>query len=280
MTSGRRTAWAITLAAAAAFIAAIIPLTQRVGEFNRNKHFLNLHADPVYDRSFQVPGGGAATLNDAPAESLAPGRFAVRLDYGGRTIDIPVKTPPARDLPGLAAYDEWLKVLRLFAVERSPAGEPAHKPGSDQMLIVVRRTPEGFDPESWGAVRRIEWVFDYYRLKPDGTVEQFSRRWPRSGMSESRLQREARGEDAPDSKPDPRSAALAAIEPLNERTPEYFAALHVIPKLNVPRYKFNDTAFSPHVLGWTLPVSMLSVLAFCGGLIFAMAPRRAAPAPV
>jgi hypothetical protein len=61
--------------------------------------------------------------------------------------------------------------------------------------------------------------------------------------------------------------------------------MFVIPKLNVPEYKFSDTAFRIEVLGWTLPVTMASVLLIAGGVAFALAPRRrptpasAAPQP-
>jgi hypothetical protein len=55
--------------------------------------------------------------------------------------------------------------------------------------------------------------------------------------------------------------------------------MHVIPKLNVPKYKFNDTAFSFHTLGWTLPASMLSGLVFCIAFFFAIAPTRPPQTP-
>ena len=67
---------------------------------------------------------------------------------------------------------------------------------------------------------------------------------------------------------------LIDIPRLEDRTVEHFAAMHVMPKLNMPEHKFDDTALSPEVLGWTLPVSMCAVLAFAGGLVFAIAPRR------
>ena len=54
----------------------------------------------------------------------------------------------------------------------------------------------------------------------------------------------------------------------------YDFAMFVIPKLSVPDYKFNDTAFRLEVLSWTLPCSMCAVLAFLGGLVFAIAPKR------
>ena len=57
---------------------------------------------------------------------------------------------------------------------------------------------------------------------------------------------------------------LATITPLQERTWQYQAALHAIPKLNVPKYRFKDTAMK--AMGWTLPVAMFSGLGVIAGI--------------
>src|SRR6185295_8519145 len=108
----------------------------------------------------QVGGGGSP-----------PGIGSIRLDYAGRTIHIPVKTP-AGDLPNLTAYDEWLSALAVYEMTRDERGEQRRKAGTERLVIVVRRTPEGYDPETWGEVRRDEWLFDFYDLKRDGSVER------------------------------------------------------------------------------------------------------------
>lgn len=259
----------IVAGSALAFAAAIVPMTQRIAAFNKSAHFARLHVEPQIAREFKLTGYPAVKLTDAVTPD---GRSALRLEYAGSERLIPVKAPPVRDLPVLAGYEEWFKVLAINGVITDPSGRSAPAPGTDHLYMVARRTPEGFVPESWGSVRRVEWVFDIYELKPDGSVAMKTYRWPRSERSERNLT--ARNQSP---KADPREVALQQLPRLDERSVEYLVAMHVIPKLNVPEHKFNDTAFSPSVLGWTLPVSMLALLSLTGGLVFAIAPRRPIP---
>ena len=263
--SSRATMWAIVLAAGAIFAASAWALAGRIVEFNRTSHLVRYHAEILDRRAFQIGSYPEALLADA---ADAAGNPVLRLDYAGKTTLIPVKKPSLPNLPTLAAYEEWAKVLALNEVELDASGHSAAKPGTERLLIVVRRTPEGFDPETWGSVRRVEWVFDFYELKPDGSVTASARRWPRPDLREESFQKQAAESG------DQRLKALAAVPPLEERSIEYFAAMHVIPKLNVPQHKFNDTALNWRVLGWTLPVSMLSGLVLVPALFFAVAPRR------
>ncbi|HVU63043.1 MAG TPA: hypothetical protein VHC70_03640 [Phycisphaerales bacterium] len=270
MSKGRTISWLLVIVAAAVFVVSIVPLSRRIEAYNKSAGFLNLHGEPISSRELNVEGFPKGALTDA---QMPDGSSAVRLDYAGKSILIPVKAPAAVNLPGLAAYDEWLKVLAIYEVVRDSAGRQERKPGSERLIIVVRRTPEGYDPDKEGEVRRTEWVFDYYDLKKDGTVEQYARRWPRSLRAEERLRDEAAGH-ADDPARIASAKALIAIQPLKDRTIEHFAAMHVIPKLAVPDYKFNDTAFRFAVLGWPLPAAMCSVLVFTCALVFAIAPRR------
>jgi hypothetical protein len=275
MERARLTAMLLTLGAAGVFVCSTLPMARRIGEFNAEAKFLTFHADSIVSRAIRVEGFPDGLLTDT---TLDNGQSAVRLDYAGTPTLIPVKRPPASNLPNLAAYDEWLKVLAVYEVVRDDSGERRRKPGSERLVIAVRRTPEGFDPESWGEVRRIDWVFDLYDLKPDGTVEKTTHRWPRSYGAEARLQREAAGEEG-DARRIAAAKKLIQYPPLKQRTPEHYIAMFVIPKLNVPEYKFTDTALSPRVLGWTLPASMGSALVFTGALVFWIAPKRTRAKP-
>lgn len=275
MERGRRYAWCITIAAGTLFCAAIVPMARRIADFNAHANIPTFHAEPIAGRTLRVDGFPVAVLTDVQT-AQEKNEGAIRLDYGGKETLIPVKRPPAMDLPTLAGYDEWLKALAVYPVVRDAQGQQTRVAGSERFVIVVRRTPEGYDPETWGQVRRDEWLFDFYDLQRDGSVIQSTRRWPRKssyGDPEVRLAREAQGQGVSAE----RAAAakrLVQFEPLKERTAEYYMAMFVIPKLSVPEYKFTDTAFSPKVLGWTLPGAMLAVLAFTGGLVFVIAPRR------
>lgn len=264
MDNSRRIALLVMLVSAAAFIGALYPMVGRIQEFNLHAGLHNYHAEVLNTRQYKIGSFPEFKLTDVPGDAGSPrAEFEsfLRLEYAGAETLIRVKKPPAFGMENLALYDEWVKVLAVNEVGRDEAGNQQAIPGSEHLLIVCRRTPDGFDPDSWGSVRRDDWVFDFYRLMPDGTIETMQRRWPRGSRAEARLETEA---DSP----------LRAIEPLKPRTLEYFAAMHVIPKLNVPKYKFNDTALSPQVLGWTLPVSMLGGLGLIGGLVFAIAPPR------
>lgn len=278
--SQRRLAGLIAAVSALAFVAALAGMTLRIRDFNAQAHLVRWHADPIQTRQFHLEGFPKAAITDGPDAGASA---SIILDYGGAKTSIPVKRPPVKDMPNLALYDEWLRVLAINEVgldtpEPGPSAHSVVKPGTGKLLIVVRKTPEGFDPESWGSVRRIEWVFGYYQLKPDGSVATYQRRWPRSDRAEKRLQNEST-RLLPDSTPEfPISKALAAIPPLDQRSADYFAALHVIPKLNVPKYKFNDTAFDIKTMGWTLPTAMGALLLFTVAMVFSIPPRRAARA--
>jgi hypothetical protein len=288
MPAAKRNAWLLTIAFAAVFGLTAWPMAKRIEAFNQAQHFRHFHVEPVKMRQVRLAGFPALRLEDSADDS---GRFALKLTYGdpdaaaaaapARTLFIPVLKPPVLNTSDLGIYDEWLRVLAINEVIRDPSGAQSVKAKSERLLIVVRRTPEGFDAAAWGSVRRTEWLFDFYDLQPDGTIASQTFRWPMSSDRREQAFQEravaaARGDDS--HPPDDRLAKLAAIPPLQERSVEYLAALHVIPKLNVPKYKFTDTALSPRVLGWTLPVVMLSGLGLSLSFFFAVAPTRVAPA--
>ena len=258
--------WGVVLVSGVLFAGSTAELARRAAEFNRSAHLVRYHAETKQDREFSLGVYPTVKLSDAVDDK---GRATLKLEFGGHTRLIPVKAPAAKDLPTLAAYEEWVAVLAMNEVGLDAQHRSAAVPGTDRLLVVVRRTPEGFDPETWGSVRRTEWVFDLYDLKPDGSITITTRRWPRPDLREQDFQKQAAAST------DPGMRALAAIPPLEERTPEYFAAMYVIPKLNVPAHKFNDTALNFRVLSWTLPVSMLSGLVLIPALFFAIVtPRR------
>lgn len=270
----RRLALLVFLICLGAFALSTWAMSARIAAFNEQAAFVRFHAEPVVARVFRLEGWPEGTLTDRTDEL---GRSFLELTYGGKSTWIPVKTPPAKDLPNLSAYDECVKVLAFNQVEAAPDGSARAVPGTTRLWIVTRNTPTGYDPDAWGSVRKSEWVFTFHELLPDGTLTIEQRRWPRGYMGERTLQSMAAeaarsGPSAPVEQR--RAAELAKIEPLKERSPEYFAAMHVIPKINVPQYKFEDTALQFSVLGWTIPVSGFSMLGALLSLGFAFAPPR------
>lgn len=257
----RRNAAILTLVAGAAFIVSIIPLTLRIRDYNASANLTRFHAEIQNNRQFKLTGFPPVSISDAVDDR---GLAAIKLEYGSTVRLLPIKAPPALNVPSLGIYGDWLKVLAINEVVRDAAGENAVKPGSEHLLIAIRQTPEGFDPNSWGSVRRAEWVFDFYDLKPDGQIELSTYRWPRSDRSEEGLHNRNLSDN-----PSPREIALEKLPVLKERTLQHFVAMHVIPKLAVPEHKFTDTALNPRILGWTLPASMLSFIAVVLGGFFA-----------
>jgi len=219
----------------------------------------------------------------------------LRAEFGTRIELIPVQTPPVAGTPTLELYDEWAKLLWINEVRRDPATRQQYSvPDSGRLVLVVRRPPHGYDPQTWGRVRRSESLFDFYTFRSDGNIEIDVRRWPRSYSSERYLQERAAkaaageidDENNIDSTPDPdpesegrslraaEALALVAIPPLEERSWRWHAAMHVIPKLSVPQQKFDDTALNFRVAGWTLPIMFFGSLGVAFGVAMLIAPER------
>lgn len=282
-------AWLVTLASAALFVGAAVPMGLRIRDFNREHPAPSFHVDAYVSRTVRLAGFPPLRIDDhEPTAPSDPAASELKITYGppgNETVRfVPVKRPPVMGMPGLELYDEWVKVLAINEVQRDAAGNPSPKPGSERLMLAVRRTPQGFDAETWGSVRRTEWLFDFHEFTPDGRIVTSTRRWPMANpMHEEAFQKRAAEAAAgiDGRPPDTRLKSLADIPPLAERTVEYFAAMHVIPKLSVPKHKFNDTALGFRTLGWTLPVCMIAGLVFSVAFFFALAgrPAKAAKQP-
>lgn len=256
MTRLNKSGWILAACSLAVLLVSVERMSKRVDEFHRHAEFARHHFELITVRSFRY----ADRVVELEDDTDGRGRAAIRLTYGDETRLIPVREPPVRDLPELDGYESWLAVLAISDIERPAPGAPSRVVvGTERVVIVTRSTPEGFDPETWGAVRRVEWTFDFYELLPDGTIEHSTFRFPRSERGERRLAG------------DPGNP-LAAYEPLRERTWQYQAALFATPPLQVPRYRFKDDAV--YVMGWTLPTAGFAVLGLAIGLAMAFAPRH------
>jgi hypothetical protein len=251
-----------------AFIVSAAFMAKRAAAFNRDQNFPHYRFGVSTSRSFKVYGRQVVLTDDA-----SDGGARLKIEYGDQTRVVPVRKPPAPKLPDLGGYQEWLKVLEINQVERvaSPDGKGTiaqDKSGSAHLVLIVRRPAAGFDPETWGTARLDDWTFDFHAFEADGTIRTSTFRWPRSDHGEQQLRKQVESGDA-------FAKQLAAIPPLQERTWEYQGALHVMPKLSVPKYRFQNDAFNPRVMGWTLPVGMLSVLGMLVGIGMGVGGRRA-----
>ena len=241
---------------------AVMQMAKRVAAYNEQAHYGHFRFDVSTSRQFRAHGM-PVTLTDTD-DAKGDGLGQLRIEYGEHTKVVPVVEPPATGVPELGVYPDWLKVLEIHEVIRGPEGSLMDKEGSGRIVLVARVPPPGYDPETWGAVRRADWTFDFHEFMADGTIASQTYRWPRSAIGEIGLKKEME-------KGDETAKILSAIPPLEERSWEYQAALHVIPKLNVPKYRFKDTAMRG--MGWTLPVAGFSVLGVLVGIGLAVAPR-------
>lgn len=259
---------AITALAGALFLLAVAAMGHKAAAYNREADFDRFRIDPSRARQVEVHGR-LVTITDATDEA---GDAALRVRYGSIETLVPVKAPPALDLPDLGGYAEWAALLAIRPAQKT--GEPVLDEHGNQLpprfVLVTRNTPPGFDPDSWGSVRRADWRFNFHEFMPDGTIQSRTFRWPRSDRSERGLANRA-------ARHDELAEALAAIPPLQERTWEYQAALHVIPKLQMPSYRFRHTALE--AAGWTFPVAGFAMLLLLLGLCLVFLPRKATPIP-
>lgn len=242
---------------------AVLEMSRRVTAYNEQAKFGFFRFDVGSSRAFTAHGKPVQILDED--DKTGDGRAAFVIKYADGETRIPVVEPPAANVPDLGIYGDWAKVLEVHEVERGPGGSLRDKPGTGRILLVCRIPPAGYNPETWGSVRRSDWTFDFHEFKPDGTIESRTYRWPRSELAAMSLKKEVE-------KGDETAKLLAAIPELEEQTWEYQAALHVIPKLNVPRYRFKHTAMK--AMGWTLPVAGFCGLGVIAGIGLVCAPKR------
>lgn len=230
-------------------------MARRVAAYNERSHFEHYRFDIGSSREFTAHGL-PVKITDAD-DTPGDGRSELVISYDAKETRVPVVPPPVKDVPDLGVYGDWAKVIEVHQVVRGPDNSLMDKDGTGRILVICRIPPEGYDPQTWGSVRRADWTFDFHEFKPDGTLEKSTFRWPRSELGEMSLKKEI-------DKGDETAKVLATLQPLDERSWQYQAALHVIPKLNVPKYRFQDTAMK--AMGWTLPVAMFSGLGVIAGI--------------
>lgn len=260
MRTSNKVGWIVAAVSSVLVVYGVLRMSEKVGEYNKRAEFPTFRFRILGSREFQAFGKPVRVDDDEDgSQSL------LRVRFGELERRFPVKKPPAKGVPSLGIYDEWAKVIEVHETGRTAEGVQGDKVGSGRVVLVTRHTPEGLDPETWGTVFRDAWTFEFHEFKPEGTIESATYRWPRGEMGQMTLNRLVK-------EGNPRAVALAAIPELAERSWQYQTALHVIPKLNVPKYRFKDTAV--HAMGWTLPVAGFAGLGVIFGIFAGIAPPR------
>lgn len=176
MSPARLRLWGgLTIAASVlGLVIAAPPMVARLSE--RDNHLVWLHR-AITSTEFDYRGhpGRVLTLPAARADGAgAPDRVA--LEWRGQRAEFGIEpgTRVEPRLPGLLAHEDWLKVLVLAEGARTEhdiqrgveAGEIVPR-----LVVAMRRPAEGYDPQSWGLVRRREWRYRLVELLPDGPAE-------------------------------------------------------------------------------------------------------------
>lgn len=220
-----------------------------------------------------------ATIDDGAGRSSA----AIRLDYGSSSVTVPVIAPKVKGYKDLSAYEESFRILSFAPIK---AGKADIRPFSDEnwrAVMIARETRPGFDQDTWGEVRVKDWTWLLYELKPDGTITpprtiQFRDRKGRSPSEiYARDELKNAGKEAPPL-PEQGGPRLTSVEPIDERSWEWQAALFTLPKMQLSRYRYRTDGVGS--MGWTFGASGMSVLGIMLGSGLIMAGKVSKPRPV
>ncbi|MBY0308006.1 MAG: hypothetical protein K2Q09_04615 [Phycisphaerales bacterium] len=237
-----------------------------------------------------VAFGHPVTIEDATLAAgdpgAAPAGAAVKVTYGQSSVTIPVIAPKVKGYKDLTTYEESLRVLSFAPIRE---GKADIKPFSDEnwrAVIIAREQRPGFDQDTWGEVRVKDWTWSLYELKPDGTItgprtiqyRDRRGRTPAEVYAREELKKEGRPVPPLPTEPPPPwptvQAYLTDVEPIDERSWEWQAALFTLPKMQVSRYRYRSDAVE--AMGWSLTLAGFSVLGVVVGCGLVMAGRAEA----
>jgi hypothetical protein len=261
MSRARTIAALIALAALVGVGAGGWSMARRVAAFNSASTRELFVFMPVNTREFRFAGRDV-TMTDERDEN---GRDWVVLRYGPDEARLLASIPPGpAELPGLLRHDDWLRVLRFVPrrgiafdelERRVKAGEIA-----DRLVVVTRNPRAGADPTTYGEVARSDWTFEFYELLAEtGGFTHQRLRFPETARSLRRRQNAARDKD--------KAIPERRDDELKHGTWEFEAAMFTMPAgwLSAPGGGEAPPTFAGdavHALGWTLPVTSISFVAF------------------
>lgn len=242
-------AWALGLGSVGLLALSAWAMAQRISGYHEShpRHLFAFQEVPLQEFTY---AGRPVTL-ERTAEGDA---VHVRVEYGADEVTLRATLPENKNLPESVRSSDWMRVLRFVPVEGESVERTIERmykgEVKDRLVIVTRTPPPGADPQTWGAVWRKGWTFDFYEFQPEGGF-----RTERLGFPTNR-----RGEPA-------KPGELA------ENTWEMQAALRLMPKGRGPNYDPKGDALS--AVGWTLPLGGVSVLGIVAAFVVGT-PRRTA----
>jgi hypothetical protein len=196
------------------------------------------------------------------------GRGTVTIYYGQTDfVELRVTVPSEYDLPGMQQHADWLRVMDF--ADAAGMGIDEFRAGLESGTVPMRRVavtrglPAGVNPETYGRVKRTDWVFDFYEFLPEGGFEHQHLVFPESQRSFQRRagQAEMRGETIERNPGE-----------LKDQTWQFNAAMQVMPAGSAPKHTFNRSALMK--AGWTLPAIAVAFITLLMSIGLALAPER------
>lgn len=266
MNRSRVIAWSAAGLSLVVLLVSGVGMARRISAFHRREPPRVWAFQPVGERAFGYAGRSVSLVDERDAQ----GDWLV-VRYGDEEARLRVTIPGNPNLPGLLPHNDWMRVLRFAESSGVSIGQLQERIAAGQerdRLVIVTRTPmPGSDPETYGAVNKKGWTFDFYEFLPEGRIEHEQLGFP--VRARPSLTRAVKGE-----------APKKPLRPVvQEGTWQFQAAMHVMPTGQGPATQgFRNDALS--AAGWTLPAASLSFLALMASLALALAPRRRGVASV
>jgi hypothetical protein len=115
-------------------------------------------------------------------EGDVPG--TMRVHWRGHTIDYPMWTRPNKEGEALEPHKDWFGVMVLADGAEDTGSLRSNWTGENgprtRLIVAARYPAEGFDPGSWGLVRRKEWHYRLAVLHTDGPDDAAVEQWDKS----------------------------------------------------------------------------------------------------
>lgn len=184
---------------------------------------------------------------------------AVEISYRGATERLEIGGRDEERFPGLMRHEDWLRVMPMAegrAGSQDELIEMLRRGDVRPRMVVAARYPAaGFDPGSWGLVRRRDWRYVFLEFKPGGPPEQAIERAETTYREIEQL-----------FAPGPRDKPVEGITEAEKlaRQWQYYAMLQVTP---APLYRAKDKVVEQGMsaMGWTWPSAAAAVIGLMVG---------------
>lgn len=229
-------------------------MSNRIVAFHKTNPRKLFAFQEVQARQFTYAGHPVAITEEKNGDETT-----VVITYGDQTLRLRPTIPGGNaKLPDLLPYLDWMRVMRFVPAGGEPMNDTIEKMNRGEIpdrLVIGTRTPRaGTNPETWGAVWRKDWDFNFYEFKVAGGWEHQKLGYPTNRRSEA---------------PKPGE--------LRENTWEMQAALQLMPKGRTPNYSPRADALS--AVGWTLPLCTISLMGLVAAVIVGTPGRHMAATP-